>query len=115
MSQKTLYKSNEKSEMLLILQRKIRNFIYEHLISNSHTVLLIEGLSVVPIEVKSGKDYTIHSALDKFILNKEYNIKRAYVLSNEQKIYSENGITYIPIYYIMFFQNDSNVVEQFLD
>ena len=61
MSQNTLYKSNEKSEMLLILQRKIRSFIYEHLISNSHTVLLIEGLSVVPIEVKSGKDYKIHS------------------------------------------------------
>ncbi|MBP3353543.1 MAG: DUF4143 domain-containing protein, partial [Bacteroidales bacterium] len=75
----------------------------------------VDNLSNIPIEVKSGKDYTIHSALDKFILNKEYNIKRAYVLSNEQKIYSENGITYIPIYYIMFFQNDSNVVEQFLD
>lgn len=75
----------------------------------------VDNLSNIPIEVKSGKDYTIHSALDKFLSNKEYNIKRAYVLSNEQKVYSENGITYIPIYYIMFFQNDSNVVEQFLD
>ncbi|MBR4118906.1 MAG: ATP-binding protein [Bacteroidales bacterium] len=74
-----------------------------------------DNLSNIPIEVKSGKDYTIHSALDKFISNKEYNIKRAYVLSNEQRVYTENGITYIPIYYIMFFQNDSNVVEQFLD
>ncbi|MBQ7819377.1 MAG: ATP-binding protein [Bacteroidales bacterium] len=75
----------------------------------------VDNLSNIPIEVKSGKDYTIHSALDKFLSNKEYNIKRAYVLSNEQKVYSENGITYIPIYYIMFFQNDSNVVEQILD
>ncbi len=75
----------------------------------------VDNLSNIPIEVKSGKDYTIHSALDKFLSNKEYNIKRAYVLSNEQKVYSENGITYIPIYYIMFFQNDSNLVEQFLD
>ena len=33
----------------------------------------------------------------------ECNIKKAYVLSNEQKVYTKNGITYIPIYYIMFF------------
>jgi predicted AAA+ superfamily ATPase len=63
-----------------------------------------ERLSVVPLEIKSGKDYTIHSALDKFLSIKDYNIKRAYVLSNEQKVYTDNGITYLPIYYIMFFQ-----------
>lgn len=74
-----------------------------------------DNLSNIPIEVKSGKDYTVHSALDKFLANDEYNIKKAYVLSNEQKVYIENGITYIPIYYIMFFRNISNVVEEFLD
>lgn len=74
-----------------------------------------DNLSNIPIEVKSGKDYTIHSALDKFLANDAYNIKKAYVLSNEQRVYIENGITYIPIYYIMFFQNISNVVEEFLD
>jgi len=74
-----------------------------------------DNLSNIPIEVKSGKDYTVHSALDKFLANDEYNIKKAYVLSNEQRVYTENGITYIPIYYIMFFRNISNVVEEFLD
>ncbi|MDE7377740.1 MAG: AAA family ATPase [Paraprevotella sp.] len=74
-----------------------------------------DNLSNIPIEVKSGKDYTIHSALDKFISNDRYNIKKAYVLSNEQRVYTEKGITYIPIYYVMFFQNISNVVAQFLD
>lgn len=74
-----------------------------------------DNLSNIPIEVKSGKDYTVHSALDKFLANDEYNIKKAYVLSNEQKVYTENGITYIPIYYIMFFRNISNVIEEFLD
>ena len=34
-----------------------------------------DNLSNIPIEVKSGKDYTIHSALDKFLSNDEYNIK----------------------------------------
>ena len=74
-----------------------------------------DNLSNIPIEVKSGKDYTVHSALDKFLSIEEYNIKRAYVLSNEQNVYTQNGITYIPIYYVMFFENYSNVVEQFLD
>jgi predicted AAA+ superfamily ATPase len=75
----------------------------------------VDNLSNIPIEVKSGKDYKVHSALDKFIANKDYNIKRAYVLSNEQSVYTENGVTYIPIYYVMFFQNRSNVVDVFLE
>ena len=74
-----------------------------------------DNLSNIPIEVKSGKDYTVHSALDKFISNNDYNIKKAYVLSNEREVFVDNGITYVPIYYIMFFQNISNVVEEFLD
>ena len=62
------------------------------------------------IEVKSGKDYRIHSALNKFLSIEEYNIKRAYVLSNAQKVYTQKGITYIPIYYVMFFNNESHEV-----
>ena len=72
-----------------------------------------DNLSNIPIEVKSGKDYSVHSALDKFMLNDYYNIKKAYVLSNERNVYLENGIIYMPIYYVMFFQNTSNVVEEF--
>lgn len=74
-----------------------------------------DSLSNIPIEVKSGKDYTVHIALDKFISNKDYNIRKAYVLSNEQNVFIKDGITYIPIYYVMFFKNISNVVEEFLD
>ncbi len=74
-----------------------------------------DNLSNIPIEVKSGKDYFVHSALDKFLANETYNIKKAIVLSNEQQVYEDNGITYMPIYYVMFFQNISNVVEGFLD
>lgn len=61
-----------------------------------------DNLSNIPLEIKSGKDYTIHSALDRFMTNDEYNIKQAYVLSNEQNVYTKEGITYIPIYYVCF-------------
>ena len=59
---------------------------------------------VVPIEVKSGKDYTEHSALSKFLADKEYDIKQAVVLSNERSVTEVKGILYMPIYYIMFFE-----------
>lgn len=62
-----------------------------------------DTLSVVPIEVKSGKDYTIHSALNNFVQNDGYNIKKAFVVSNERNIKHNGKITYLPIYYIMFF------------
>ena len=61
-----------------------------------------DALSVVPIEVKSGKDYTVHSALNHFILNEDYNIKKAYVLSNNREVNQKGKITYLPIYYVMF-------------
>ena len=63
-------------------------------------------LSVVPIEVKSGKDYTIHSALNHFVSNEEYGIKRGVVLSNERSVYSKGKIVYMPIYYVMFLQQE---------
>ena len=59
------------------------------------------NLSVLPLEIKSGKDYQVHSALDKFLQIKEYNIHQAFVLSNAQQVEVKEGITYLPIYYIM--------------
>lgn len=67
-----------------------------------------DALSTVPIEVKSGKDYTVHSALNKFVQNEDYHIKKAFVVSNERTVTQNGKITYIPIYYIMFFDNNSS-------
>ena len=63
------------------------------------------SLKVLPIEVKSGKDYTAHSALTKFLETPDYNIDRAIVFSNERTIFKKKGVTYLPIYYCMFFEN----------
>lgn len=61
-----------------------------------------DALSVLPIEVKSGKDYTQHSALTSFIETPDYGINRAIVFSNEREIFKKKGVTYLPIYYCMF-------------
>ena len=60
---------------------------------------------VVPLEIKSGKDYQKHSALNNVLDNKEYNIAKGYVFSNENVSIDGKKI-YLPIYMIMFFQRD---------
>jgi len=65
-----------------------------------------EHLTVLPIEVKSGKDYTVHSALNNFMNTPDYHIQKAVVLSNEREVSVKNGITYLPVYYCMFYQRD---------
>ncbi|MCM1530893.1 MAG: hypothetical protein NC114_01300 [Ruminococcus flavefaciens] len=60
------------------------------------------SLSVIPIEVKSGKDYKRHSAMTRFATNPDYKIKHGYVLSNNRLVETEGKITYIPVYYAMF-------------
>lgn len=70
-----------------------------------------DNLSVLPIEVKSGKDYKVHSALDTFLDTPDYHIKSAIVLSNEQNVHKERGITYLPIYYVMFLKQDNTPEE----
>ena len=66
------------------------------------------SLSAVPIEVKSGKDYTVHRALNSFVQNDDYHIQKAYVVSNERTIKQDGKVIYIPIYYIMFFEAGSS-------
>ena len=61
-----------------------------------------DNMTVMPVEVKSGKDYFKHQALDRFMGITEYNVKQALVLSNDARVYREGNVTYLPIYYIMF-------------
>ncbi len=61
-----------------------------------------ESLSALPIEVKSGKDYSVHSALSGFVNNDDYHVKKAIVLSNEREVKQKGKILYLPIYYAMF-------------
>jgi predicted AAA+ superfamily ATPase len=65
-----------------------------------------EGLTVLPLEIKSGKDYKEHSALTNFLETPDYAIKRAIVFSNNREIFSRKGVTYLPVYYCMFLQRE---------
>ena len=64
-----------------------------------------EDGSAVPIEVKSGKDYVRHNALTNVLENKDYDIRRAYVLCNDN-VQKSGRITCLPMYMTMFIRND---------
>ena len=69
------------------------------------------AMSAHPIEVKSGKDYTVHSALNNLLKNPDYNIQAATVISNEREIRQDGKITYMPVYLVMFMAVDAPQVD----
>lgn len=70
------------------------------------------NMSVMPVEVKSGKDYTVHSALNRFLNEPEYNINSGVVLSNERTVRKVGKVTYMPVYYVMFLDNRKPTEEE---
>ena len=65
-------------------------------------VIAYDG-TILPIEVKSGKDYHIHSALNNCTYNDQYEIKEAFVFAN-CNVSRKEKITYLPIYMTMFME-----------
>lgn len=57
--------------------------------------------NLLPIEVKSGKDYVVHRALSNIMDVEEYNLKEAIVFCNGN-IRKEGKIIYAPVYMTMF-------------
>lgn len=67
---------------------------------------------VIPIEVKSGKDYYRHKAMNNVLNNKEYALKEGCVFCNGN-IEKKGNVTYYPIYMVMFLKKkelDKNAI-----
>ena len=67
----------------------------------------VDLMSVLPIEVKSGKDYYIHTALNNLLKVDEYKITNGIVFSNEERVYNNGNVIYMPIYYVMFLRSSA--------
>ena len=61
---------------------------------------------VVPIEVKSGKDYQRHNALTNVLANSDYQIKEAMVFGNSN-LSRANKTLYLPIYMTAFLKKNT--------
>lgn len=66
-------------------------------------VIELDG-EILPLEIKSGKDYKRHSALNNVLSLENYNIKKALVFSQGNVEVKDKRI-YLPIYMIMFLKN----------
>lgn len=60
---------------------------------------------VLPIEVKSGKDYKVHRALSNIMDCGEFNLNRALIFNNSN-LKVEGKMTYAPIYMAMFLKQE---------
>lgn len=65
--------------------------------------LLERDAEVIPLEVKSGKDYDHHVALNNVMKNPDYGIRQAVVLCNDN-VSTRGDVTYAPIYMLMFIE-----------
>ena len=59
----------------------------------------------LPIEVKSGKAYNKHSALNNLMNAKEYGIEEAFIFTNDN-VKIEGKFNYLPIYMVMFLRDE---------
>ena len=67
---------------------------------------------VLPLEVKSGKDYERHKALSNVMSSNTYQISKAYVLCNDN-VKRVGKITYLPIYMLMFIEKEQSLPTQY--
>lgn len=68
--------------------------------------VLQNGLHIELMEVKSGKDYKKHAALDKIRKVEEWKPQKSYVFC-KGNMEEEDGVIYLPWYQIMFLQPDA--------
>ena len=59
---------------------------------------------MLPIEIKSGKDYKRHCALNNIMKVSNYSINEAFIFTN-YNIEVNNNYIYYPIYMLMFLNN----------
>lgn len=67
--------------------------------------------NVLPLEIKSGKAYTRHNALDNVLKDERYAIPQAFVFCNEN-ISTQEKVTYLPIYMIGFLEKEK--IEEYI-
>ena len=67
--------------------------------------------NIIPIEVKSGKTYARHRALDQVLACGQYGISEAIVLCNENVQVKDGRIFYCPIYMVGFLQREAEAEE----
>lgn len=88
-----------------LISKNINLFYYNNKKRGEVDFIIELGAKIVPIEVKSGKDYKRHIALDNLLATEEFKISEAITFSSGN-LEVRNKRIYLPIYMIMFIKND---------
>jgi len=64
--------------------------------------------NLIPIEIKSGKNYKSHASLNKLLDIDQYKLKHSIVFSTGN-VEVADKIIYLPLYMIMFFKKEDNI------
>ncbi len=117
-----MYGSNAKLKILMDDRSLNCGGIYENIIAqelfahgfnlyyyNSHKLGELDFVieyngGVLPLEIKSGKGYYVHSAISNVLGNAEYSINEGIVFA-DCNIEKNGKISYLPIYMVMFLEN----------
>jgi len=51
-------------------------------------------------------------ALDNLLKNPDYHILSGTVVSNERAVYQNGNVTYMPVYFVMFMEDDTPVEDE---
>ena len=96
-------------ENVFAQQLKSNGFILRYLNKQSIGELdfvVQQGSQVIPMEIKSGKDYKTHAALNKALALNDWNLKQGIVFCMGN-LEQDDKITYLPWYMVMFFRQVS--------
>lgn len=121
-----MYGSSAKLKLLINDRTLNSGGIYENMIAqelhahgfplyyyNSHKLGELDFVieyrgNILPLEIKSGKDYTVHSAISNVVGNSEFKIDEGIVFA-DCNVTVKNKITYLPVYMIMFLHEEVNL------
>ena len=94
----------------LIAQQLVANgfhlFYYDKSKIGEIDFVVQKGSAVLPVEAKSGKDFTKHKALDNLMNVAEWNLEQAIVLCGEN-VSRIGAVKYLPWYAVAFLEQDS--------
>ncbi len=81
-------------------------FYYQSKRTGENDFIIEYDDAALPIEIKSGKDYMTHVALDNFMSIREYDIPSAFVFCRGN-VSKAGRICYFPMYMLMFLTNSN--------
>lgn len=95
----SIYENAVAQELLCHGFRKL--YYYSNKKNGELDFVIEKSGKIIPIEVKSGKNYAVHRAMNNVLNSEEYKIEKGYVFA-ESNVKKQGKLVYLPVYMVMF-------------